>query len=410
MEAPENLVEAVNRIKPRAILVLDTNTIMNPPRLESYEISMPGPFLLVVPGIVDLELMSVMRGGKDEETRQKASRAYGYLGKLYEQGNQAIGIELRADRWLITTDTPRPDSNSPEDDLVQRMLGKVDAALLRLAEACALGCPDTSTLLITKDKKLTRATANRGIPVCPLPDLRLPQALETLLLDASPSETLDVEADVAATVDSDEERPVKIAITLEELKSEGDDLVARGSGSLTYDGTRFPFRWTFPYKNLSIYNQLTDEIPESFWNVVMPLENVDFMGADEEIPETVRRYVCSMLEDAYELNDLQSPLTKVRRSIVWNAGMGMGHTRGVLYGRPATEGEKQGLTPEEAERYEKLRIENDLHMHSLFDGSARSVGSQYRSVFQLGEAVDKLNGYEIDDEEYDEHYWNLEPL
>ena len=66
---------------------------------------MPGPFLLVVPGIVDLELMSVMRGGKDEETRQKASRAYGYLGKLYEQGNQAIGIELRADRWLITTDT-----------------------------------------------------------------------------------------------------------------------------------------------------------------------------------------------------------------------------------------------------------------------------------------------------------------
>lgn len=404
METPENLVNAVNRIKPRAILILDTNTIMNPPRLESYEISMPGPFLLVVPSIVDLELMSVMRGGKDEETRQKASRAYGYLGKLYEQGNQAIGIELRADRWLITTDTPRPDSDSPEDDLVQRILGKVDAALLRLAEACALGCPDTSTLLITKDKKLARATANRGIPVCPLPDLRLPQALDKISIDASPSETLNIEATVTAIVDSDEERAVKIAMTLEELRSEGDYLIARGSGRVNDGEQRYPFRWTFPYQNLSIYNQLTDEYPESAWHAVMPIENVDFMGADEEISETVRRYVCSMLEDAYELNDLQSPLTKVRRSIVWHTQMGS--TRGGYLNGPLTEVQKEGLTAEQAETIENLMIQHDRYAQSLFDGSAESVGRVYRAAFNLSEADDEIRGY--GPHEYDEFWWDLE--
>ena len=43
MEALEKLGDAVNRISPRAILILDTNTVMNPPRLESYEIGGSGP-------------------------------------------------------------------------------------------------------------------------------------------------------------------------------------------------------------------------------------------------------------------------------------------------------------------------------------------------------------------------------
>ena len=31
---------------------------------------------------------------------------------------------------------------------------------------------------------------------------------------------------------------------------------------------------------------------------VMPVENLDFMGADEQVPDPVRRYACSMLEEA----------------------------------------------------------------------------------------------------------------
>ena len=55
MKTPENVVKAVERLKPQAVLLLDTNILMENPRLESYEITVPGPFLLVVPQVVHNE-------------------------------------------------------------------------------------------------------------------------------------------------------------------------------------------------------------------------------------------------------------------------------------------------------------------------------------------------------------------
>ena len=407
MEAPENLVEAVNRIKPRAILVLDTNVVMNNPRLDQYGEKLHTPFVLVVPHVVELELRVLMRGGKNKNTQEKASCALDSLATLYAQGDAATGIELGSRRWLISVSVPKSiDSDAQAEQLIYQKLGNADAALLKLTEICQNEFSDALTVLITEDNLLRLVAILKKQSVYRFSDLQSSSPVEQMLDATRPSKVGDL--DISELVDPDEERSVRIALTLEELRSDGDYLIARGSGRLTDGEGRYPFRWTFPYQNLSIYNQLTDEYPESAWHAVMPLENVDFMGVDEEISETVRRYVCRMLEEAYELNDLQSPITKVRSNIMWYAGMGMSFTRGVLYGRPATEGEKQGLTPEEAERYEELRIENDLHMHSLFDGSVKSWGSEYRSVFRLDEAVNKLRGYEIDDEEYGDGWWDLE--
>ena len=66
MVAPENLMDAVSRLKPRAILLLDTNTVMDAPKLDSYDINSPGP-LLVIPLVVDNELLKL--GGRDERTK-----------------------------------------------------------------------------------------------------------------------------------------------------------------------------------------------------------------------------------------------------------------------------------------------------------------------------------------------------
>ena len=134
METPKNLVDAVNRIKPQAILLLDTNTIMRPPRLESYEISAEGPFLLVVPHLmagVGGELISIELGNEGKSKGEMASRARRYLGKLYEQGDPKAGINLGNGRWLITVYTPKPDRDDLEDQRARRNLGPVDSALLR---------------------------------------------------------------------------------------------------------------------------------------------------------------------------------------------------------------------------------------------------------------------------------------
>ena len=133
MEAPENLVEAVTRLKPRAVLLLDTNTLMNPPRLDSYEIAAQGRFLLVVPRIVSIELAKIRRGGRDEESKRKASRPLKLLDELYERGRPVEGIDIGDGRWLVTADTPRPptpNDTSIEDKMIQKNLGSVDICII----------------------------------------------------------------------------------------------------------------------------------------------------------------------------------------------------------------------------------------------------------------------------------------
>ena len=398
MEAPENLVDAVNRLKPRAILILDTNTLMENPRLGSYEINAPGLFLLIVPRIVVNELTSLRRGGKDEQTRRKALRACNVIDELYERGNPINGIHLGDDRWLITASSPRlPDPSRLDDEQVRRILGKGDDALRRLAEVCTEGCPGTSTLLVTRDRDLTRVAKSQGLSASPLPSLRSREALGEIL-DIRPGEKTDI--DFNALLDPDEERPVQIATTLEELRSEGDDLVARGSGRLTYDERRFPFRWTFPY-NMAVYKGFWTLDSHELSEMAMPLDNVDFMGADEEIPERVRDYVCQMLDDAVGPDgdgSLQSPLTRIRRWLPYFTGMGMMRGFDTLYdlAQQMQYLQEQGLSPEQMEKCQELMTEHNRHMQSLLDGTAASVGRAYRSVFQSSEALDDLQGREED--------------
>ena len=178
MEAPENLVAAVRCLKPRAMLLLDTNTILNARRLDSYEINAPGPFLLVVPLVVEGELMG-LRYNQEPQTRKKASRACKETNNLYAQGDPADGIDLGNDLWLVTASSPKtPDSDSVEDEQVLRNLGKVDTALLRLAIACEKDCPDTRVLLVTGDNDLTRVAKTRGLTACALRDLRSSEVLD----------------------------------------------------------------------------------------------------------------------------------------------------------------------------------------------------------------------------------------
>ena len=402
MEAPQNLVDAVNRIRPRVILVLDTNVIMNNPRLDRYEISETGPFLLVVPNPVNNEIMR-NRKNKDRNTRRKARNAYNATDKLYKRGNPTTGISLGSSRWLVTANVPgQLDEATLEDEQVRGDKGKVDAALLRMTAACKRDFPDVSTLFVTEEHDLRYIASTRGFSACRLSDLRSPEIFENIFRETRPIEDLDIEDAIVALLDPKNKQTLKIALTLEELRSEGDNLVARGSGGLTYDGKRYPFRWTFPYQNLAIYNLLEDDVPIDTETAVMPLENVDFMGVDDKIPEVVMRYVCSMLEDAYGRQDLQSPLTKVRARMLFASVMGF--TRGELLDENLYK--RQRLTPEEAERYDELRSQHNRHVHSLFYRSVKNWGSEYRSVFRLSENVDAFPDHEIDD--YDGDWWDLE--
>ena len=414
MNVPQNLVNAVNHIRPQAILLLDTNTVMRPPRLESYEIAAEGPFLLVVPHLVagmGGELTSIELGNHNKSKREMASRARKYLGQLYERGDPKAGINLGSGRWLITVYTPKPDPDSLEDQRARKWLGPVDSALLRLARACVQDRLDTRTLLITHDKSLTdHAAKAEYLSVCQLRDLRSSETLGKMLLDASRPEKPDTPSPFKEFVNSDEERPVKIAMTLEELRSDGDYIIARGTGHLTDGEERYPFRWTFPYQNLARYKDLsTVDIHEFNEMMVMPIDNIDFMGVGERITESAKRLVCNTLEESGGWTDtgqsLQSPQTVLRFNIKLHTAMGIMKSGWERWGAEYLTAK---ISPENVGRFDELFDQHLQLRQSLTDGTAGSIGRIYQQLFQVIGELEVLLGGHPDEYEYNEYDWDLE--
>ena len=309
MKAPENLVQAVERLKPQAVLLLDTNILMDFPKLESYEIAAPGPFLLVVPEVAYSEVMNITkRKGTDERKKQKARRTIRAMDEVLGHGVKN-GIELANGHWVITCETParlRFEDMSIEEHLLWKNLKEVDTALLRLSDACVEDIPNTRTLLVTRDKNLTRSARVKGVPTCPLPDLHSPEGLQKLLTGVRLGGVASID-DIATELDPAEKRAVKVAMTLKELRGEGDDMIARGSGRLTFSDEEYSFDWKYPYKNVERVEDL-DSLFEILGNTDMPIENLYFEGEDEErVPEQLRLFACSILEDA-GWNDLDSTI------------------------------------------------------------------------------------------------------
>ena len=299
MKAPENLVKAVERLDPQAILLLDANTIMEYPRLEKYEIAAPGPFLLVVPRVVIGEVLKISKRKRtDENKRHRALRTIRAMDDVLLPGVEN-GVKLPNGHLLITAETPtRPkfEDMSIEDHHAWTNEGEVDTALLRLADACAEYVPDTGVVLVTGDKDLKREAILKGVSVCTLSDLRSTKELRALLSNARPSSVAS--NDVDTNIDSTEKRPVKVALTLEQLDGEGEYLIAHGIGRLAYDGKAYPLRWTYRYKDAEKLDAAS--LFEMIGNTGdMPIERLDFMGENVEgIPDSVRRFACSMLEEA----------------------------------------------------------------------------------------------------------------
>ena len=383
MKVPENLVEAVNRLNPRAILILDTQTIMSNPLLNSYQIEAQGRFLLVFPRIVNNQLMSLSLGAADQRKSYRARRALKAIDQTIERGSLVKGIDMGNGRWVITATAPdslKHNDMPLEERQILNLLGKTDFALLKLSEACTQDLSDTPTLLITADKNLTRSAKHKGLHVCPLADLRSPEALNGMLIDAPRGGVPDICDTVSALLSHDEERPAKIAMTLEEIRSEGDYLIARGSGRLADGDERYPFRWTFPYQNVGmLWEERVAEERVRFWDSVdgevMPLENVDFMGEGEKIPGLVRTFVCRMLENADVAGQLHPPKVRVR--------LGLNYLMAMEWGT---------VNPDHfADSYSDLCEQHNRHIGTLFDGTTESFGGTYRKAFELREALEAFS-------------------
>jgi hypothetical protein len=370
--------------------VLDTNTIMDYPNLGSYQFPVPGPFLIVIPQVVDNEIIGLSLGNADKATKRKASYAKKTTGDLYKRGNPAGGIDLGNGLWLITVSSVRPPDAkaSIENDQVRKFLGRVDSAILRFAEFCMEDVPDIPVILITKDADLSRVAKVSGLPALTWPDLDTTTMLEAMQDVERPTGLANLDTYIRSFIIPDGERPATIALTLEELRSDGDRLIARGTGRITWIADRYPFRWEFPFRNAEKVEDWESTVDPGD---VMPLENLDFFGKHEQIPEQVRRFVCTMLEKS----DLQSPRVVVRLMFDMIVGNDWGYSY-TTSGRVFLNDEwLAGKSATEIETAHELGHAYFRSIQTLSDGTAGDIGTSYVTAFEAFRALSDYLGEEV---------------
>ena len=228
-----------------------------------------------------------------------------------------------------------------------------------------------------------------------------------------------------------------VAITLEELISNDDYLVARGTGRLTYDNDRYPFRWRFRYKNVEkepldslwdllltkgagvvlhpapVLNQLK-LLPEYAYE--MPLENLDFFDMEERIEEPVRRYACYMLEESAYGGDirwgqtcsLQPPSVRMRLAFAFMECMDWGCYRGDVkwsstVGNPSLSADEWRIIDELYEQYYQC-------CQRLLNGTAESIPTTYLAAYRAFEALTSQLGDDSDSPATESPVFGLEWL
>ena len=100
----------VEEKRPPAILIVDTNVLMNEPDFSKWETSIGKPiFVLSDTIIVELEYIKTK-----PEPREKAIKAIKNVNNLFQQGKITDGIVIEDVGSFISIPTPKADQINPE--------------------------------------------------------------------------------------------------------------------------------------------------------------------------------------------------------------------------------------------------------------------------------------------------------
>ena len=157
----------VDREKPDALLVVDTNIIIREPDFKKWITGLDKPLFLITNNInLELEMIKKKQPRGSQEG-VNINRAIVSLTSLYSKGNPCDGIALESVGWFIST--PIPEESIIEEALtrwksIYEAFHKKDTLLALLTKECKEVIQDVSTLMVTGDRTLCNMVKGNGFP------------------------------------------------------------------------------------------------------------------------------------------------------------------------------------------------------------------------------------------------------
>lgn len=312
----------VDSVRPRRILVFDTNVVMDSPDSDQWTVEAGGESLFILSDTVFQELQIHQRqGGKEKDgSPEKAARSVDALVALCRGGRIADGIQVR-DGWVVSVPSPRKNDLQPELEQlcdIVNAFGRWDTKLLLLTRECHRLFQSTPVTMVTKERDLFVQVEGEGVPCYlwtgfPIEGLREASAIDKPvdwdgLLEEVNTGTRQKSVVVEATLTGARAAPEWTAL----LSGTKKFTIAEGRGVLRMDNEVKPFTWAVPYYQLTIESDLANNTEDNEGLVDVPLVHLDFFGQDsfdQDLFDQIadRLMICAQLSFDEGRPTLQSP-------------------------------------------------------------------------------------------------------
>ena len=276
----------VEEKRPPAILIVDTNVLMNDPDFSKWGTSIGKP-IFVLPDMIVIEL-EYMRTKPKPEPREKAIKAITSVNNLFKQGKITDGIVIDGVGSFISIPTPKADQVNPEleqlGDIV-KAFHRSDALFLLLTRECNQFIPNIPTLFVTSEYSLFNIMEANGIPSCMFKSFPISGIEE--IIKKSLRKPIDWDKELADMQVTTKQNSIVVEATLTDYKSAPEFLdncppiIAEGYGRV-YDGNKNrSFLWTLPFYPKNIISspkssEKTTLDPQLGYPIYL-----DFLGGDE---------------------------------------------------------------------------------------------------------------------------------
>lgn len=241
---------------PPAILIIDTNVLMNEPDFLKWGTSIGKP-IFVLPEMIHIELEYLK--GKPEPTKEKAIKAIKSVNNLFKQGKIVDGIVIEGVGSFISIPTPKADQVNPElaqlDDIV-KAFHRSDIEFLLLTRECNQFIPNIPTLFVTSEYSLFHIMEGRGIPSYMFESFPMSGIEE--IIKKSLIKPIDWDKELADMQVTTKQNSIVVEATLISYGSapkwlgKGSLVIAEGYG-VVYDGSKNrSFLWTIPFYHRNI--------------------------------------------------------------------------------------------------------------------------------------------------------------
>lgn len=327
----------VEEKRPPAILIVDTNVLMNETDFSKWGTSIGKPiFVLSDMIMVELEYIKTK-----PEPREKAIKAIKSVNNLFKQGKITEGIVIEHVGSFISVPAPKADQLNPEleqlDDIV-KAFKRTDAKFLLLTRECNRFIPNIPTLFVTGEYNLFNIMEANGIPSYMFESFPMSGIEEVIKKSLrKPIDWDNVLADIQTTTKG---KSVEVELTLTSKKcmpkwlqgvgEYSQILLAEGYGIIhSRKDDEVRFLWSLPFKEYSL--QLASGVDEPKAPSTKPLDdylnkaNLDFLGYEQQISEQLIEALRQKIGDctspvAYieDMPTVQGPLSVIQMLLLFD--------------------------------------------------------------------------------------------